>query len=48
VQLLVRLVDCVKEASVPQLKLSDGVQAWLAAGAVPVQFEPSTGVPSER
>jgi hypothetical protein len=32
----------------PQLKLVVGVQVWLLAGSVVVQFESLTVVPSER
>jgi hypothetical protein len=48
VQLLIRSVDCVKDASVPQLKLVVGVQASEVAGAEPVQLLLSTVEPSER
>jgi hypothetical protein len=45
---LVRATDCVKAASVPHENPEVGVQDWRAAGALPVQFELSTVVPSER
>ncbi len=47
-QPLVKVTDCVKAPSVPQVKPVVGVQAWVLAGAAPTQLLLATGVPSLR
>jgi hypothetical protein len=48
VHLLVKVTFCCKIPSVPHENPVVGVQAWLAAGAVPVQLLLATVVPSFR